>query len=48
MGFGIWDWDWDWDLGFGIWDHGILPIPTIWAASIVGAAGIFYRNVILK
>ena len=29
-----WDkWDWDWDLG-GM-GYGILPIPLIWAASIV-------------
>ena len=41
MGFGIWDgiWDLGWDFGIwdGIWDFGmggILPFPSIWAASI--------------
>jgi hypothetical protein len=28
-------------LGFGIWDYGILPIPTIWAASIDGAMNLY-------
>jgi hypothetical protein len=34
MGFGIWDgMGWDWDLALmGI---GILPFPTLWAASII-------------
>ena len=42
MGFGIWDGiqDLGWDFGIwdGIWDFGmggILPFPSIWAASIV-------------